>query len=482
MKLQLKIIPVLLLLAGCPESTGANAPPIDRLYFPVGIAHVDVAGSTEGVLFVANANSNKRYATGSVVALPLDLIGLPELSVDAGAPSILRLTDLKLIATQSVQIASFASELAVQPISATEYRLYVPTRSEGMNAHQVTARIEGTTPVLSCVNATGQDCSGKGTSMTPTVFDGADAGSQWALTPFGIAAANRTCGSQVECCPTGVECSRTCEAGRCLDANGAPFADVWVSYAPRSDASTLLPVGRPLIGHIARLDSDDFTFKNENLIPIGPGGSNSVAVAGSWVYVTGRILNPAPNLLRLVNREGVVLSTALESLFRVSDSRSITVSSDGQRLFIVGRVPDTLLVATITNQNTVPTLNFVRGVPLCDAPNDAKVIPRAGRGDLVAVTCTAAGTVVLYDDEVGDLVAQLPGVGAQPYSLAVDVRGNAARIFVSTYGDGRIAVIDVPSLDRPQAARIVATLGETEVCLTQGESSPGCRASKEGSQ
>ncbi len=480
MKLQLKLIPVLLLLAGCPQNTGASVPPLERLYFPMGIAHVDVAGSTEGVLFVANANTNKRYATGSLVALPLDSIGLPALGADAGA-DIVRLNDLKLVATQSVQIASFASEIAVQPLSATEYRIYVPTRSEGMKAYQVAARIDGTTPSLSCVNATGQDCSGKGTSMTPTVFDGVDAGVQWPLTPFGIATANRTCGSQAECCAAGTTCARTCEAGRCLDASGLPFADVWVSYAPRSDASNLL-AGRALTGHIARLDSDDFTFKSENLIPIGPGGSNSVAVAGSWVYVTGRILNPAPNLLRLVNREGVVLSTALESLFRVSDSRSITLSSDGQRLFIVGRVPDTLLVASITNASTVPTLHFVRGIALCDAPNDAKVIPRAGRGDLVAVTCTAAGSVVLYDDEVGDLVAQLPGVGAQPYGLAVDVRGNGARLFVSNHGDGRITVIDVPSLDRPQAARIVATLGETEVCLTQGESSPGCRASKEGSQ
>ena len=477
----MKLIPVVLLLAGCPDSNRANAPPLDRLYFPVGIAHVDVAGSTEGVLFVANANTNKRYGTGSVVALPLDLIGLPELSADAGPSAVLRLKDLKLNATQSVQIASFASEIAVQPVAANEYRIYVPTRSEGMRAYQVAARIVGTTPSISCVNG-GQDCSGQGTSMTPTVFDGVDAGSQWALTPFGIAAANRTCGSPLECCPAGTTCARTCEAGRCLDASGLLFADVWVSYAPRgADVQSLL-AGRPLIGHIARLDSDDFMFKNENLISIGPGGSNSVAVAGSWVYVTGRILNPAPNLLRLVNREGVVLSTALESLFRVSDSRSVTLSSDGQRLFIVGRVPDTLLVATITNANTVPTLNFVRGIPLCDAPNDAKVIPRAGRGDLVAVTCTAAGSVVLYDDDVGDLVAQLPGVGARPFGLAVDVRGNAARIFVSNHGDGRIAVIDVPSLDRPQAARIVATLGESEVCLTEGENSPGCRASKEGTQ
>ena len=107
------------------------------------------------------------------------------------------------------------------------------------------------------------------------------------------------------------------------------------------------------------------------------------------------------------------------------------------------------------------------------------MIARPGRGDLVVVTCSSAGSVAIYDDDVGDLVSLVGGVGVQPYGLAVDVRGNAARIFVSNFGDGRISVIDVPELDRPQGARLVAHLGEQQLCLTRGVSSPGCVASQE---
>ena len=123
-----------------------EGPPPERLYFPSGLAHVDVPGKTEGVLFVANANSDKRYATGSLVALPLDSIGLPEigapLAVSASGTSFVRqITDLKLEASQNVQIASFAGELAVQTTGTGSYRLYVPTRSEGMLAYQVLAKV-----------------------------------------------------------------------------------------------------------------------------------------------------------------------------------------------------------------------------------------------------------------------------------------------------------------------------------------------------
>ena len=109
----------------------------------------------------------------------------------------------------------------------------------------------------------------------------------------------------------------------------------------------------------------------------------------------------------------------------------------------------------------------------------ARVIARPGRGDLVAITCTSSGAVAIYDEDVGDLVALVSGIGAQPFALAIDTRANAARIYVSNFGDGRIAVIDVPDLNRPQGARLVAHLGEQQVCLTRGKTSPGCLASKE---
>ena len=480
-----RLFPLVFLLAGCPSATTSDGPPPERLYFPSGLVHIDVPGKTEGVLFVANANSDKRYSSGSLVALSLDSIGLPPVGAplavnDAGVTYVRQIHELKLEASQNVQIASFAGELALQTVGPSSYRLYVPTRSEGMKAYQVFAEVSADgVPSLSCKpGEANQNCTDLGVTLTPKVFDGQDAGVQWPLTPFGVTTAPRACTAAADCCLTGAECTRTCAAGQCVGVDGKPYADVWMTYAPRTDASTLLN-GRGLTGFMARLDSDDFTFKDENLMQIGSGGANSVAAWGSWVYVTGRILSPSPNLLRVVNRDKVVYSTGLESLFRVSDSRGVTLSSDGKRLFVVGRVPDTLMIASITDTGGVPALHFVRGIELPDAPNEVRAIARPGRGDLVAITCTSGSSVALYDEDVGDLVAVIGGVGSQPFELAIDTQNNAARIYVSNFGDGRIAVIDVPDLQRPQGARLVAHLGGQQVCLTRGATSPGCLASKE---
>jgi hypothetical protein len=485
------ILLALIVLTGCQKTDTALGPPLDKLYFPMAVAHVDVPGSTNGVLFVANADADKRYPTGSVVALTLDTLGLPELGADAspdgGAPTVARIDGLNIQPSQMVQIAAFSGEMALYPIAPQTYRLYVPTRSEGMNIYQATATIDATgVPKLSCVgDESSQNCFASGVSMTPTKFSGYDAGVQWPLTPYGVAAAPRACNVDADCCPSDADagmCGRSCNASKqCLSADSTPFADVWVAYSPRADYPSLIGAN-PLLGYVARLDSDDFALRDQSLIQIGVGAANSVAIAGPWVYVSGRILSPAPNLLRVVNRDPVVLSSNLESFFRVSDSRSLALSSDGKRLFMVGRVPDTLLIINIDNSTSVPSLNFVRGISLPDAPNDVKIISRPGKGDLVAVSCTAAGSVVFYDDDVGDLVSYVGGLGNQPFGLAVDHRGNQARIYVSLHGDGRIAVIDVPDLNRPQAARLVAHLGEQQLCLTRGSTSPGCVASKEPAQ
>lgn len=473
-----------MLLMGCPKQDTSSGPPLERLYFPMAVAHVDVPGKTEGVLFVANADADKRYPTGSIVALSLDNLGLPPLGAEASTV-VPRITTedggLGIEPSQMVQIAAFSGEMAVHPTGPGSYRLYVPTRSEGMNMFHASATIgAGGVPTLSCIGEASQNCLATGVSMTPKVFSGYDAGVQWPLTPYGVTAKTRSCSTAADCCPADApDCGRTCTANQCIGTDSLPFADVWVAYAPRADYLSLIGTTNPLIGQLARMDSDDFALKGDTLVPIGIGGANSVAAFGPWVYVSGRILSPAPNLLRVVNRDRVVLSSSLESFFRVSDSRSLALSSDGRRLFIVGRVPDTLLIVNIDTSSGVPALTFLRGVALPDAPNDVKVIARPGQGDLVAVSCTAAGSVVFYDDDVGDLVSYVGGIGTQPFGIGVDVRGTAARLFVTLHGDGRIAVIDVPDLNRPQAARLVAHIGEQQLCLTRGQSSPGCLASKE---
>ena len=473
---RLSILVTVAVLAGCSNVTATSGPPLDKLYFPSGLGHVDVAGKEEGVLFVANANFDKRYGTGNIVAINLDTLGLPALG--ASPAGVKEFPSLNIDAGAAVQIGSFSGEMAVQPVGPNSYRIIVPTRSEGMYVFRAMATVGADgAPTLSCVGESSQNCIDTGASLSPRAFEQSDAGIPRAPSPYGVAFANRSCTVAQDCCAVDAgdpNCGRTCTSGQCVGLDNLPFADVWVTHLTQADSPLLS--GLNLRGYLVRLDSDTFSVKENNFLPIGSGGSNSVVVAGGWTYVTGRIFLPAPNLLRLVNRDGVVLSTALESTYRVSDARGITASSDGKRLFMIGRAPDTLLILNIDNSGALPVVNFVRGVPLPSGPNDVKVIARPGKGDLVAVSCTNGNSVALYDDEVGDLVAQVHGVGVQPFSIAVDQRGAGARLFVSDFGDGRIGVIDVPDLNHPQDARLVSHLGSQQLCLTRGVSSPGCLA------
>ena len=91
-----------------------------------------------------------------------------------------------------------------------------------------------------------------------------------------------------------------------------------------------------------------------------------------------------------------------------------------------------------------PAFTLVRGVPLPAGPNDIQVIPRAGRAPLLVVSCAIDGSLAFYDDDLGQIAALVPGVGAVPFAIAVDRRGDVARLYVSNFGDGRIAVVDVP--------------------------------------
>jgi hypothetical protein len=57
-------------------------------------------------------------------------------------------------------------------------------------------------------------------------------------------------------------------------------------------------------------------------------------------------------------------------------------------------------------------------------------------------------------------VGQIRGTESpRPFGLDVQREGNSARVFASNFGDGRISVIDIPNLDSPQDARLVAYLG-----------------------
>jgi hypothetical protein len=71
-------------------------------------------------------------------------------------------------------------------------------------------------------------------------------------------------------------------------------------------------------------------------------------------------------------------------------------------------------------------------------------------------------------------VVQVLGVGLQPFAITADQQGAGVRLYVSNFADGRVAVVDVPDLEAPQVARVVAHLGKQQLCLTRQEREGRC--------
>lgn len=478
-----------LVLSGCPTQSAYTGPPVSQLYYPTGVVHVARPGSAEGALFVANANFDKRYATGSLVGFSLDGLGLPAFGAPVAEGAVPpQLTDLKVSSEAVVQVTSFAGEMAGLETRADAVRLFVPSRSEGNNFHAVEATFGADgQPTLRCVlppdadpSTSATDCAGSAPSLTAFEFD--DDGIPRAPAPFGVAVRARACTSAADC-----GAGRTCDVGTCRAASGDVFGDVWVTHLTQAD--TPLASGQNARGYLVRFDSDRLAADEANFLNLGFGGSNSVVAGRRWAYVSGRYNSStgSADLVRLVEQQraddgqggtsllNVALSTGIELNYRVAEARGVAVSSDEKRLYLVGRGPDSLLVVSIDDAAAdAPILNVVRAIQLPNGANEIRTIPRPGRSDLVAITCSGGGVLVLYDDDVGDVVAQVQGVGLQPFGLAVSPRAPGARLFVTNFSDGRVAVIDIPDLDRPQDARVVAWLGEQQLCLTRGSNTPGC--------
>jgi hypothetical protein len=422
----------------------ARPAPLDQFYSPSGIVHADAPLSDAGILYVANANSSKHYDNGSVMAVNLDRVALPPFpaAAPAGGPSQISMLNLEAMSVMAIN--SFAGELASFVDSAGTRKLFVTTRAEGNFVHSLTAvppTQVGSSVELRCANAmdTRMSCVNVGASFL--AFEKNEDNQPRAPAPYGVA------------------------------VSGA--GDVFVTHSSSSDT----PKGslENFKAYLVRLAANDLTISETSFIDLGVGASTAVAVGSKWAYVSGRYVSPQAQLIRLVNRDGKVMNSGIEGAYRVLEARGLALSKDEQHIYLAGRAPDTLVVISITGATTdTPRLRVERAVPLPEGADQIRVISRPGRGDLVVIACSVANMVAIYDHDIGDLVAQVSGVGLQPTQLAIDERGAGARVYVSNFGDGRVAVIDIPDLAAPQQARLVAHLGMTRLCLDGTDNVNGC--------
>jgi DNA-binding beta-propeller fold protein YncE len=433
--------------AACSNASTVGNPPEGQFYFPAGIAHVDVPGSTEGALYVANGNFDKRFTHGTFEGLLLDQVGLPAFGAPVPSTGPVQLTSLPLpmlegkevIGDSRVNIASFAGELGVWKRPNGDLRFFIPSRSEG-DYLQV---VDGPSPTIDAapslrcrtVLEDTDDCWSAAYSMTS--YQDPVTSLPRATAPYGVTV--------------------------------APDGEVYVTHLTNADS----PRGsnKDLTSYIVHFNAETLQIDANSFVRLGPGAVNTAVVGKKWVYLSGRALTGGTQFVRLLNRDGTaLLSGGIEYTLGIVDARGLSLSSDETRLYFAGRNPDRLVVASITGADTdAPVVRLMRTVPLPAGPNQVITIPRAGRSDLVAVSCSTAGVVALYDDDLGGLVAQVPGVGLQPFGMAADRQGAGVRLYVGNFADGRVAVIDVPDLEAPQVARVVAHLSKDQLCITRQE-------------
>jgi hypothetical protein len=436
-----------LVWAGCAAQTEPRPPPTDRFSFPTGIVHRKGTDSTSsGALYVASSNFDKCFDTGAVVALDLDTLGLPAIGGNASGEPVV-ITDLKVGADASVQIQSFAGQMDVWNRPDGRARLFVPSRAENSFLHGID--VEGKTSLTCAQNPITNDCTIDALSLTTDVVDKVDDVPR-APAPLGVR----------------------------VSLNGAQ-PEVWVTHIEAADSPT--GSGKAFRSYLVRVpgESPKPTLSTANFFSLGgqglaSGAGHATAIGSRYAYVTGRAYvandttQSAAFLLRLVDRNSPsrVLETGLRQLYSTIEARDIALSptrvGDTERLYVVARFPDTLLVVDVADAEGLrPTVSVVDAVPLPDGASQLVVMNRGELGDLVAVTATTTGVVAIYDAALGQIVSQVDNMGRQPYGISADVNTvtKTARLYVTAFGDGQVDVIDIPNFAVAQNARLVARLG-----------------------
>lgn len=460
----LSIIPLCALL-GCSGEPPLDTPPLGRFYFPTGIVHVADA-SGPGRLFVASSNFDKRYDVGAVTAVDLSAIeGLalpsyldPMSSITAPNDRPVQTGALPVEDAQQVYISPFAGIMDVFLTPEGSPRLFVPTRSEGDYVYVIDAQ------------GTNLSCHGVADTRECLVAEGTSSSAALSLTAQGLAARD----GEVDGFEQGKPRAPEPYAATVAQPDPSQPPLVYVTHLGQADSP--VDSARNREAFLVKFSAAEPEITRDSFVPIGPASANSAVVGGRYIYVSGRRVGSLlPPALRLIDTrpglEGQIVESQLQAAFRIVEARDLAISEDEQRVFLVGRSPDVLLVANVVGADTtVPQLRLVRSVPLPDNPDQIVLIPRGGaRGALVAITCAGANSVALYDDEIGQLATVVSGVGEQPYGISVHRPAGAtgARLYVTNFGDGQVAVIDIPDVDKAYIAKVVAKIGPSQRCLTE---------------
>ncbi|MBS2031565.1 MAG: hypothetical protein JST54_26940 [Deltaproteobacteria bacterium] len=450
---RLAVAGLALSLTACAQTNPGKPPPavgqpFAGFYYPTGVAYVPDANGGPGFVYVVSSDFDLRFNRGTLASMSADVRlddGGP-LPTAANAPaSPVVIGNVMAPLAQQVDIDVFGGPVALAHLPNTgpnARRLFVAGRQ--VNALDA-VDLDGAN--LACAPNTNVDAGG--------------------------AAAN--------------DCSAVAAP------LGEPIIDAYRPLVVNDQVyvGALTPLDNPrgsdlsLVAYLARVNA--LTMGDVQLFAMGaadtPVGSEAPAALeefGGLIMVGSRPISGANTAftsapLRVVpedqfETDAGATAIDLSTQLNVRDIRSMVLASDRTRLYMTTRSPDALAVLDVTpDVSGSPRFEIIGAIPLPSGAAEIALIPRGpGRRDLVAVSCENTNVVAIYDDEIGRVVTELRGVGEQPFGLAVGPvpgGGSGARLYTTAFGRGDLAITEIPDLDNPASAVVLATVGPNENCL-----------------
>jgi DNA-binding beta-propeller fold protein YncE len=445
--------------AGCTASGDEVRAAPDQLFFPTG-----AAVSPDGArLFVANANSDLKFDSGTLSVVPLaavEAVVAPWLARrevpgevcgegSEGGPCCAQDPDftetlvcderrfLGLTAQAGVRIGNFATDIAVQDLGAGALRLIVPTRGD---------------PSITWVDYRPDEarlvCSAGGgfelcddSHRLSFVLDDADL--PLPEEPFAAYADPAGEFAMVTHLTTG--------SVSLIDSprdGGARISDVEL-VAFEADASTGLRGATGVAGRTPQQPS--------NVVYVGSRTQDRVRM-----FTVARPQRPDPDgrrspfLLAGGSFKLDAVGSGTTSSNGSSDTRGMAFSPTGDRLYLLNRRPPSLQIYdTSITATGVPANRAAGAVDMCRGASTLAVAS-SGDGERVYVTCFQDGQVLVVDPRGRGRVEDSILVGRGPFALAASPDGQ--RLYVTNFLEDTIAVVDLAPRS-PTRNRVVLRIG-----------------------
>jgi DNA-binding beta-propeller fold protein YncE len=404
-------------LAACTASADAVRPPDDQIFYPTGAA----VSPDDALLFVASANSELRYDSGSITVMDLGIVDqvsggwtanktIPnDCSQDSDHTETLICDETQFIMTSAgARVGNFATDIAIQDFKqGGPLRLIVPTRGDPSIAW-----IDWDGTKLSCSTDQGFVLCDQ-THRLAYVHNDPNVG-LLPEEPFDAFAGP----------DFAIVSHLTTGAVTLIDSPPGGTATI-------ADVVTDLFAPDPLTG---LRGSTGVAGRSDGLVYVGSRSDSRIQMVS-----VGRPVNDAAPYLNA--EDYFFLDLVGANAGASGDTRGMKFSADGTRLYLVNRKPPSLQIYDTSPGPTGAPKN--EGITATDLCRDASTLAvmDAGAGDRAYVTCFDDGEIYIVDPRGASSVEDIVQVGRGPY--AVVAAPTRKKIYVTNFLEDTVAVVDV---------------------------------------